>query len=138
MRELLRELGAMGKTIILSSHILSELAELCDAVGIIERGRLVASGPLEAIQSQIQGGRTLRLRVLSDLSEAQAVLRDQPGVGEVYQVNNHLEVPFVGDEEAAADLLADLVAHNVRLSNFSETGNDLEEVFLRLTKGEVV
>jgi ABC-2 type transport system ATP-binding protein len=66
MRELLRELGAMGKTVVLSSHILSELAELCDSIGIIERGQLVASGKLEDIRAQLEEGKKLRIRVLSD------------------------------------------------------------------------
>jgi ABC-2 type transport system ATP-binding protein len=137
MRELLRELGAMGKTIVVSSHILMELAELCDSVGIIEKGRLVASGPLDDITRQVKQVRTLRLKIMSDLSQAQAVLRDQPGVGHVFEVNGYLEVEFSGDDEATADLLATLVARDVRLASFSEVSSDLEEVFLRLTKGEV-
>lgn len=166
MRELLRELGAMGKTIVLSSHILSELAELCDSVGIIERGRLVASGSLEAIRLQAREGRTLRIRVLSELSQAQAVLGGIPGVGRVYKIENGLEanngakpapegeasaeteptkeptggvleVEYLGDEESAAGLLEKLVRSQVRVAAFSELSTDLEEVFLRLTKGEV-
>jgi ABC-2 type transport system ATP-binding protein len=70
MRELLRELGSMGKTILVSSHILTELGELCDSIGIIERGRLVASGPLEEISLQIHQERSLRIKVLSDHSVA--------------------------------------------------------------------
>jgi ABC-2 type transport system ATP-binding protein len=133
MRELLRELGAMGKTIVVSSHILAELAELCDAVGIIEKGRLVACGSLDDIRRQVRAGRTLRLKVLSGQDEAGAVLRDQPGVGQVYEVNGCLEVEFLGDDEAAAGLLTALVARGVRVVSFSEVTSDLEEVFLRLT-----
>ncbi|HSJ52903.1 MAG TPA: ABC transporter ATP-binding protein, partial [Anaerolineae bacterium] len=70
MRELLRELGAMGKTVVVSSHILTELAELCDSVGIVEKGRLVASGPVNQITQQVQQGHTLRLQVLSDSAAA--------------------------------------------------------------------
>ena len=137
MRELLRELGAMGKTVIVSSHILMELAELCNSVGIIEQGRLVASGPLDEITRQVRQERTLRLKVISDQSQAEAVLRDQPGVGQVYEVNGYLEVEFLGDDEATADLLAGIVTRGVRIASFSEMSSDLEEVFLRLTKGEV-
>ena len=137
MRELLRELGAMGKTIVVSSHILTELAELCDSVGIIEKGRLVFSGSLEEISRRVQQGRTLRLKVLSDQAEVEAVLGDYRGVGEVYEVNGFLEVEFVGDDEATAGLLAALVARNIKVLSFSEVASDLEEAFLRLTKGEV-
>jgi ABC-2 type transport system ATP-binding protein len=136
MRELLRELGAMGKTIVVSSHILAELAELCDSVGIIERGRLVISGPLDEVQRRATAGRMLRIKILSDPDAATAVLRDQPGVGQVHAVNGDaLEVEFVGDEEATADLLHALLAHDVRVVTFSEITGNLEEVFLQLTQG---
>jgi ABC-2 type transport system ATP-binding protein len=139
MRELLRELGAMGKTIVVSSHILAELAELCDSVGIIEKGRLVTSGPLDEVRRQATEGRLLRVRILSDAEHAQGVLSDQPGVGTVYRAAEAgpLEVEFSGDSEATADLLAALVAGGVRVTAFEEITSDLEEVFLRLTKGEV-
>jgi ABC-2 type transport system ATP-binding protein len=70
MRELLRELSAMGKTILLSSHILSELAEMCNEVGIIEHGRMVASGPLSSLRTHMQAGRVIRVLVLSAASTA--------------------------------------------------------------------
>lgn len=155
MRELLRELGAMGKTVVLSSHILAELAELCDSIGIIERGRLVVSGRLEDIRAQLEGGRKLRIRILSDIEQAQALLRGQRGVGEMVITSGasangnganglepvlagqELEVDFNGDEEAVADLLETLLANKIRITSFHETHTGLEEVFLRLTKGEV-
>jgi ABC-2 type transport system ATP-binding protein len=163
MRELLRELGAMGKTIVLSSHILSELAELCDSVGIIEKGRLVASGSLDKISEQLRSSRTLRIKVLSDRDNAEAVLRAQPGIGQIYLANGKsgaveqegagvesvldgvfkaafeavFEAEFTGDEQAAADLLEALIAQGVRVASFNELTTDLEDIFLRLTKGEV-
>ncbi len=171
MRELLRELGAMGKTVVLSSHILAELAELCDSIGIIERGRLVVSGRLDDIRHQLQGGRKLRIRILSDRAEAETLLRGQRGVGQITLDGNEsahgeaapgeaapgeaaaeaaepsadeaqtpvteLDVEFTGDENAVADLLETLIAAKIRVAGFSETHTGLEEVFLRLTKGEV-
>jgi ABC-2 type transport system ATP-binding protein len=137
MRELLRELGSMGKTILVSSHILTELGELCDSIGIIERGRLVASGPLDEIRRQIHQERSLRIKVLSEPSQAKVILADQPGVGEVYDENGFLEVDFHGDDEAAASLLESLLHEGIRVSSFAEITSDLEEVFLKLTKGEV-
>jgi ABC-2 type transport system ATP-binding protein len=142
MRELLRELGAMGKTIVVSSHILAELAELCDSVGIIEKGRLVAGGPLDEVRRVAVQGRMLHIKTLSDREQAQTILRDQPGVGHIYQVNDSLEVEFtagnaVNGDEATADLLEVLLGHGVRVVAFHEVASDLEEVFLRLTKGEV-
>jgi ABC-2 type transport system ATP-binding protein len=133
MRELLRELRAMGKTIVVSSHILAELAELCDSVGIIERGRLVVSGPLDEIRRHARRGRTLRLKVLSDLEEAEAALRELAGVDQVFQANGYLEIDFPGDEAAAAALLGDLVARGIRVVSFGEVDGDLEDIFLQLT-----
>jgi ABC-2 type transport system ATP-binding protein len=137
MRELLRELGAMGKTIIVSSHILAELAELCDSIAILEKGQLVASGSLEDITRRVRQGRTLRLKILSDPGQAVAMLRDQPGVGQIHETNGVVDVEFLGDDEATANLLAALVTHGVQVISFGEVTSGLEEVFLRLTKGEV-
>lgn len=137
MRELLRELGAMGKSIVVSSHILSELAELCDYVGIIERGRLVASGPISEISQALEQGKSIRIKVLSDKADAEAFLKDQPGVGHMIAVNGFLEFSFVGDEEASAQLLANLVSHGIVVASFMEVASDLEDIFLKLTKGKV-
>ena len=137
MRELLRELGAMGKTIILSSHILHELAELCDSVGIIEKGTLVVSGSLDQIKQQALLKRSLRLEMLSNIDDAISILKKQPGVDDIYTNKDYLEVEFQGDQEASADLLAELIRSGVRITVFREMASDLEEIFLRLTKGEV-
>ncbi|MBE0410590.1 MAG: ABC transporter ATP-binding protein [Anaerolineales bacterium] len=137
MRELLRELGSMGKTIVLSSHILIELAELCDSIGIIEKGDLVISGSLTEIRQHALQTRNLRLRILTNLDEAKSILQSQPGVNNITTVNGEFEVEFHGDEESAADLLHTLITRGVRLAAFQEVASDLEEIFLRLTKGEV-
>jgi ABC-2 type transport system ATP-binding protein len=143
MRELLRELGVMGKTVVLSSHILSELAELCDSIGIIEKGRLVSSGLLEQIRRQVEVGRKLKIKFLSDFKTVESELRNLAGVGEIYPLESpgeaaqEVEVDFVGDENAVADLLEALVARKVRVASFSESRTGLEDLFLHLTKGEV-
>jgi ABC-2 type transport system ATP-binding protein len=133
MRELLRELGAMGKTVVVSSHILTELAEMCDWVGIIEKGRLVANGPLADIVRHLQEGKRLRLKTLSPHQEVEAILRDQPGIGHIQEVNGHLEVEFQGDDEATAALLATLIGRGIKVVSLAEISGDLEDVFLRLT-----
>lgn len=137
MRELLRELAAMGKTIIVSSHILAELAEFCDSIGIIERGKLVISGTVEEINRQAQQGRILQLKTLSDKATVEKFLSNQPGVGQTHPINGTLEIEFTGDDEARATLLDALINSGIRVTSFSETSSDLEDIFLRLTKGEV-
>ena len=142
MRELLRELGAMGKTIILSSHILAELAELCDSIAIIEKGRLVASGLLTEIRSKAQSGKRIRVRVLSPVEEAMRVLSTSEGVTQVFPPAESdpagtLEFDFSGGDEAGAALLETLVDHQIHPFAFEELHTGLEELFLKLTKGEV-
>jgi ABC-2 type transport system ATP-binding protein len=142
MRELLRELGAMGKTIILSSHILVELAELCDSIAIIEKGHLVTSGLLSDIRAKAQATKRIRIQVLSSLEEAAQILSSYAGVGNVVPPSADdplpaLEFDFSGSSETGADLLEYLVAHKVRPFIFEEIHTGLEELFLQLTKGEV-
>ncbi len=144
MRELLRELSMMGKTIVLSSHILSELAEMCSEVGIIERGRMIASGPLSLLRRRAQPGRMLRLHVLSGVEAAKASLAGFAGVTDVIRLNGArgevgawLEVYLSGDDRSASDLLSYLVRNGVVVAEFRQVGNELEELFLQLTAGEV-
>jgi len=137
MRELLRELGAMGKTVVVSSHILAELAELCDSIGIIERGQLITSGTVEEVSRQATQGRTIQIKTLSEVEAVQNILKKHPGVGQIYPINGLLEIEYAGDDVATADLLKVLITAGIRVISFTETSSDLEDIFLRLTKGEV-
>jgi ABC-2 type transport system ATP-binding protein len=150
MRELLRELSAMGKTIILSSHILTELAELCTAIGIIEKGHLIISGSMEEIRKRLYSSRKINIHILSDLKRARAILNNYPSITEIHEndqpasngkeavVAGHIvQVDFSGDETAAADLLTVLVAQGVSISSFHEATTDLEDLFLQLTDGSL-
>jgi ABC-2 type transport system ATP-binding protein len=141
MRELLRELRKMGKTILLSSHILTELAELCDHVAIMERGRLVISAPIDEILRRAREHRRFTIQVLNDYQRVDKILRSSPAVRNIsveegQNQGKKIEIEFSGDDETAADLLESLVAHQVRIAAFGELNNNLEEAFLRLTKGE--
>ncbi len=138
MRELLRELRDMGKTILLSSHILSELAELCDTVGIIDHGQLVASGSIEEIQKRISQNRRLVLRLLDNKVIAQEILQSNQHVSSVNVLTEEpfsAEVRFSGGEADAANLLENLVGSGVRVALFGEANANLEDVFLQLTGG---
>jgi ABC-2 type transport system ATP-binding protein len=141
MRELLKELAAMGKTLVVSSHILSELAEMCSQVGIVEKGRLVACGPLESIRRQLQSSRVLSIRILADEEAAQQLLRgcDSLGGAEPLVVASNgrpgttLELELAGEDYAAAALLSELVGRGAQVAEFREASNELEDLFLRLT-----
>jgi ABC-2 type transport system ATP-binding protein len=141
MRELLRELGRMGKTVFISSHILTELAEMSDAIGIIERGTLLAAGPVAEVAAAARADKMLRIELLDKsevaLTAARAVLDSAEGVGEVFENAGALEVAFMADNTAAAALLRQLILQNIPVLHFSEASSSLEDVFLRVTKGEV-
>jgi ABC-2 type transport system ATP-binding protein len=142
MREILRELRSMGKTILVSSHILPELAEMCTGVGIIDRGRLLRSGSINEIERSLRATALLRIDVLGDeqmLSAARLWLGTDPRVGDVMTAGEasegatRLEVPFDGDAEGQAALLAAMVRAGHRVSGFSHATSDLEEIFLKVT-----
>ncbi|HIP87095.1 MAG TPA: ABC transporter ATP-binding protein [Anaerolineales bacterium] len=141
IRELIRELQAMGKTIFVSSHILSEIEEVCTHIGIIEAGRLVVSGPLAEIRRQIQVQRTVRIGLMDRVEEAQAWLAAHPDVLQVEPVEPNgegdLRVALRGEEEALPQLLGALMEAGFRVTMFREEKQDLEDIFLRLTKGIV-
>ncbi len=141
MRELLKELAAMGKTIIVSSHILPELAEMCTHIGIIEHGKLVANGDTNAIRRQLQANRILRVRVLAEQERALELLRGAKAVGEplvtaIGENSTTFEMEFEGDDHAAAMVLSELVTRGAPIAEFSEGGNALEEVFMQLTASD--
>ncbi len=141
MRELLKELGRMGKTVLISSHILTELAEMCDAVAIIEKGKLVASGTVADIARAARADKLLNVQLL-DMGEASvertvAALKAYPGVTDIFTLDKSLEVPFSGDDAAMSGLLRHLIAQDVPVLSFGEAASDLEDIFLAVTKGEV-
>ncbi len=137
IKELFKELKAMGKTIMISSHILPELADFCNKVGIIERGEMLVSGDVQDIMDQVTGGRTLEIRLLDSLDKAAHLLADAPGVRAVRSVDSHLQVDFTGSPEAQADLNTLLVTHGLRVLAFTEQAMDLEDIFMKVTKGLV-
>ena len=137
IKELFKELKAMGKTIIISSHILPELADFCNKVGIIERGELLVSGDVQEIMAQIAGGKTLEIKLLGDSERAMEILADAPGVRAVRPIDSRLHVEFTGDLEAQAGLNKLLVDSGLRVQTFSEQETDLEDIFMKVTKGLV-
>jgi ABC-2 type transport system ATP-binding protein len=141
IRELLLEVARLGKTILFSSHILADVGELCTRVGIIEDGKLVALGTLEQLSAHVMPHRQLHIGLLDRKEEAQVMLQSIPGVSDVRAVENtsrvSLEVDFIGDDEAIHQLLAKLLAAGFPVIHFSEESKNLEEVFMRTTKGIV-
>jgi ABC-2 type transport system ATP-binding protein len=136
MKELIRELRRMGKTILISSHILPELEELCTWVGFIDGGRMVAAGPMAEVRDVVAGGRRLRIELAEsgeeELARVEEILKGRAGVVSVARMHDHLEVA-VSEALVDDDLLALLVERKVRVRSFSVIPGDLSEVFMRLT-----
>ena len=144
IRELLRELRLMGKTIFFSSHILSEVADVCTHIGVIEDGALVAAGDIEEMRRRLQAHRTVRVHLLGDPAAAADLLFALDGVANVRPaVDNGEAQPdqllfdFVGDDQGLSAVLATLVRRQLSVISFAELPNDLEELFLQVTRGIV-
>jgi ABC-2 type transport system ATP-binding protein len=142
-RDLLVELRRMGKTIFLSSHILADIAEICTEIGIIEAGRMVTHGNLQAIRRHLRAHHSLRVRVLGEAVEAaKAALARLAGVHEVrvepaQEGDWDILVEFTGDKAAISALLKRLVSIDVPVLSFTEESDSLEDVFMKLTEGIV-
>jgi len=137
MREILKELQTMGKTIVISSHILPELTELCTMVGIIDQGRIRATGPVQDVIRQLTIGRRLRITVLGQKEEAIAVLKPLSAIRDAAMVNGAIEAAFEGDEATAASILQTLIAAGIKVSGFSQLEGGLEDAFLKATSEAV-
>lgn len=138
LRELLKTLQSMGKTIVISSHILLEMAEMCTDVAIISGGRLVVSGDVEQVSGQLGKGRQLEIRVLERVEDALQLLKKMPDIRNLSNYNGDLiSADFTGDDRALHNILSDLIAHNIPVVSFAprSSGGRLEEVFMSITEG---
>ncbi len=137
LRELLRELRSMGKTIVISSHILPELAELCTSVAIVDRGQVLAQGRVADIERRLRFGAVLRIRLLAEgeaLETARARFAADPDVATaVLLEDGTIELGFRGDDAASARLLAGVVGEGMPIVSFARAASDLEELFLQVT-----
>jgi ABC-2 type transport system ATP-binding protein len=140
MKYLLNELRRMGKTILVSSHILSELADFCTSIGVIERGKLLASGSIQDIQKQLRSHRVLKVRILNENpSQFECILKNHSSVKapSVNTIERTLSAEFEGDGPAQADLLRQMMDAGAIVEAFDEEQISLEDVFMMITKGIV-
>jgi ABC-2 type transport system ATP-binding protein len=143
IKELLKELKSMGKTIIISSHILPELADFCNKIGIIEQGEMIVSGDVNEIMRQVTGGKMLELRVAEEADRAVAILsalRDvknaRRGVTEAGR-GEEIKVEYTGDPGETYRILDALRDEGIKVLAMAEQQTDLEDIFLKVTKGVV-
>lgn len=135
MRDILKELRNRGKTIIISSHILPELAELSDTIGIIEDGRMVTTGSIDEINNRMKGQKQLVIGLANKWEEAGLFLKEMASISLIERNGDYLLAGFNGSESEKIDLLKRLVEAQLPITSFSEKEEDLEEIFLKITKG---
>lgn len=137
VKALLKELRKMGKTILISSHILTELADVCTSIGIIERGRLLLSGPIEKVYRRIQQNRHLEVRFTGDTAQGLSLIRSDPNVRNLQEDARSATIEYAGGDEEVQRLMRALVSANVGLVSFADKEPTLEDVFMLVTKGLV-
>lgn len=133
---MLKELREQGKTLIVSSHILSELSELCTSIGIIEQGRMVLQGSMEQIFEQVNSSNPLLISVFSNMEQALAILKSHPCVQTISVKKDEIKLGFLGDRQDEAMLLQQLIDADVMVSGFMREKGSLESIFMQITAHE--
>jgi ABC-2 type transport system ATP-binding protein len=136
VRELLKALKEMGKTILISSHILHELSQLCTRIGIIETGEMVAQGSLNDIFQQLQLKRIIHIRLEDPESDLEDRVRNIPGVDSIENQVDRWAIRLREDELSVADFHQALVEEKVRITMFQPEAMDMETAFMKLTEGK--
>ena len=137
VKALLKELRKMGKTILISSHILSELADCCTSIGIIERGQLLMHGPIDSVYRQIRRNRIVEIRFLEHQEAGVSILRSDPNLRGIDIDGNRVTVELETDDAGLSQLMERLMASGVKMRSFSDKDPTLEDVFMMVTKGLV-
>lgn len=142
VKALLKELRKMGKTIMISSHILTELADCCTSIGIIERGKLLMHGPIDQVNRRIHRERFVEIEFISHAEAGLSILRSHPALrslevlpssGPSQAVTAELET----DDQGLAELMETLIREGIRMRKFNDKDPTLEDVFMSVTKGLV-
>ena len=137
MRDILRELKSMGKTILISSHILPELAEMCDSIGVIDSGKLIAQGSVQEIQAKLQSEKVICVKVAGPLELVIPFFENDPFVSKIVEKPDKQTIEFLyrGSEQEQIELLRKAMMQQLPILSFKEDETDLEDVFMAITKG---
>ncbi len=135
MKELLKNLHSMGKTIVISSHILAELSEMCSSIGIMNRGQLVASGKIDEIMQRLSGGNRIHIRVDAGMDTAVRMMKEQAGAVVESVRENELIITYNGSDEEICTMIGCLIQNQVLLTGFYKEEGNLETLFMQLTGG---
>ena len=135
MKELLKNLHSMGKTIVISSHILSELSEMCNSIGIMNHGQLITAGRIEDIMQQISGGNRIHIQASANIETAIRILKEHAGVLVESVRENEIVISRNGTDEELSALIGELIQNQVILTGFYREEGSLESLFMQLTGG---
>src|SRR5688572_11042714 len=138
VKALLKELRRMGKTVLISSHILTELADCCTSIGIIERGQLLMHGPISEVYRRIRRNRIVEIKFTHNMDAGLSILRGCPHTRDVQIEDHQATVELATDENGVTDLLQQLVQQGVGVRSYAEKEPSLEDVFMMVTKGLVI
>lgn len=136
MKEILKELRDMGKTIIVSSHILPELAEMCSEIGIIDRGKLVTQGTVNEIMNRIEKKRIVKAKLSFGKENLIRLLKEQKGIKDITENADDVEFAFEGRNDDLVSILRNIIMNGIPVYSFSENKGNLEEIFMTVTGGE--
>lgn len=136
MKEILKELKRMGKTIIISSHILPELAELCTNIGIIKSGKIAVNGAVDEIMLMARGANVIKIEVLGEIEKCVKLLKEEPLVKSVVENDRDVEMEFSGKPIELSNLLKRLLGANIPVISFKPLESNLETIFMDVTKGD--
>jgi ABC-2 type transport system ATP-binding protein len=137
VKALLKELKRMGKTILISSHILSELADCCSSIGIIERGQLLMSGPIESVYRQIRKNRQVVIRFCENQEVGVSILRSRPELRDIQISDHRVEAELEATDDQLSQILQQLIQSGASMYSFNDKEPTLEDVFMMVTKGLV-
>lgn len=135
-KEILKELREQGKTILISSHVLSELSEVCTDIGIIDQGKMVLGGSMQDILRRVNASNPLIISILGSKEKALSILKSQPCVQTISVKEGDIMVNFIGDEQDEAALLQQLVDAEVMVHGFIREAGSLESLFMQITDHE--
>jgi ABC-2 type transport system ATP-binding protein len=137
IKALFKELRRMGKTILISSHILTELADCCTSIGIIERGQLLMHGPIDEVYHRLRGNRVVEVKFTEQQDLGLSIIRSSPDLRDLRINGQAVTLELATDDRGVAALLSQLVSQGVGVRSYSEKEPSLEDVFMLVTKGLV-
>lgn len=136
-RELVSVLAEMGKAILISSHILTELTEICNGVVIIEKGKILETGSIDEVMKRSHNTQVVAVRTLDNHEELFKALLEFPHVESVRDMNREIHIELAGQDEQAGEILIELIEQNHRIVEFRHIRDDLEDIFMKITNGDV-